>query len=252
MQITILLFATLKDRAHRGQLTLALDEGATVGDLKARLAAEVPDLAPALPTALVAINREFALQQDLLHAGDEVGLFPPVSGGSEPLTIFRITNDQLDLDALVAAITLPTTGAACLFTGMVRGETSRAGDPLGPHQTVRLEYEAYVPMAEAKMRQVADEIRARWPTVEGIAIVQRIGPLDPGTPTVLIACSAGHRDTGVFEATRYGIDRLKEIVPVWKKEIGPHGEQWVEGHYTPGDVDRAAGDAGFSSEGTQA
>jgi molybdopterin converting factor subunit 1 len=242
VQITILLFATLKDRAQRGQLTVALDEGATVGDLKTRLAAEVPALAPALPTALVAVNREFAFQQDRLHAGDEVGLFPPVSGGAEPPTLFRITHDALDLDALVAAITLPTTGAACVFTGMVRGETTRTTDPLGPHQTSQLVYEAYVPMAEAKMRQVADEIRARWPTVEGIAIVQRIGPLDPGTPTVLIACSAGHRDTGVFEAARYGIDRLKEIVPVWKKEIGPNGEEWVEGHYTPSHSDRSAGE----------
>jgi molybdopterin synthase catalytic subunit len=123
---------------------------------------------------------------------------------------------------------------------MVRGDTRRADNSLGAHQTVRLEYEAYVPMAEAKMKQVADEIRARWPVVEGIAIVQRIGPLDPGTPTVLIACSAAHRDTGVFEAARYGIDRLKEIVPVWKKEIGPNGEVWVEGHYTPGPADRGA------------
>jgi len=253
MNINILLFATLKDRAQRAHLTVTLDEDATVSDLKTRLAAEVPGLAPALPTALVAINREFAFQHDRLHEGDEVGLFPPVSGGAgadaERPTIFRITNDALDLDALVAAITLPTTGAACVFTGMVRGQTSRTSDPLGPHQTVRLEYEAYIPMAEAKMRQVADEIRSRWPTVEGIAIVQRIGPLDPGTPTVLIACSAGHRDTGVFEAARYGIDRLKEIVPVWKKEIGPHGEEWIEGHYTPNDTDRAAPLPGHSSPG---
>ena len=240
MNITILLFATLKDRARRGQVSLALEDGATVEDLKTRLAAAVPGLAPALPTALVSINREFAFQEDRLHDGDEVGLFPPVSGGAAPEgpTVFRITNEPLDLNALVAAITLPTTGAACVFTGMVRGETRRASDPLGAHQTVRLEYEAYVPMAEAKMRQVADEIRARWPTVEGIVIVQRIGRLDAGTPTVLIACSAGHRDTGVFEAARYGIDRLKEIVPVWKKEIGPNGEEWVEGHYVPGEEDR--------------
>jgi molybdopterin synthase catalytic subunit len=92
-------------------------------------------------------------------------------------------------------------------------------------------------MAEAKMRQVADEIRQRWPSVEGIAIVQRIGILYPGTPTVLIACTAAHRDTGVFEAARYGIDRLKEIVPVWKKEVGPHGETWVEGDYFPTEID---------------
>lgn len=143
--------------------------------------------------------------------------------------ITSITEDELDLNALLDAITLESTGAAVIFTGMVRGTTSR-GDP---RETVYLEYEAYRPMAEAKMKQVAEEIRARWPTVEGIAIVQRIGRLYPRTPTVLIACTAAHRDTGVFEAARYGIDRLKEIVPVWKKEVGPQGEEWVEGGYIP-------------------
>jgi molybdopterin synthase catalytic subunit len=144
-------------------------------------------------------------------------------------TIYSITEDEIDLDALLAAITLDSTGAAAIFTGMVRGVTSR-GDA---HETVYLEYESYVPMAEAKMKQVADEIRAQWPVIEGIAIIQRIGKLYPKTPTVLIACTAAHRDTGVFDAARYGIDRLKEIVPVWKKEVGPNGEEWVEGDYIP-------------------
>jgi molybdopterin synthase catalytic subunit len=144
-------------------------------------------------------------------------------------TVFSITEDEIDLNDLLAQITLTSTGAAAIFTGMVRGETSR-GDA---HQTDYLEYEAYVPMAEAKMKQVADEIRARWSAVEGIAIVQRIGKLYPKTPTVLIACTAAHRDSGVFEAARYGIDRLKAIVPIWKKEVSPSGEFWVEGEYLP-------------------
>lgn len=144
-------------------------------------------------------------------------------------TIFSITEDEIDLNDLVDRITLPSTGAAAIFTGMVRGVTARDN----PHETVYLEYEAYKPMAEAKMKQVADEIRAKWPVIEGIAIVQRIGRLYPRTPTVLIACSSAHRDTGVFDAARYGIDRLKEIVPVWKKEVGPQGEEWVEGDYIP-------------------
>jgi molybdopterin synthase catalytic subunit len=144
-------------------------------------------------------------------------------------TIISLTDSSLDVDSVLAKITLPTTGAAVVFTGMVRGETLRGE----PHQTTRLEYEAYAPMAEEKMRQVAEEIRRQWPSVEGIAIIQRVGRLEVGTPTTLIACTAAHRDTGVFEAARYGIDRLKEIVPVWKKEIGPAGEEWVEGHYHP-------------------
>lgn len=149
-------------------------------------------------------------------------------------TIFKITNDVLDLDALLASITLPSTGAACVFTGMVRGITKRGEG----HETIYLEYEAYVPMAEAKMKQVADEIRERWSSVEGIAVVQRIGRLEPMTPTILIACTAAHRDTGVFEAARYGIDRLKEIVPVWKKEVSPNGEEWIEGDYLPSVEDK--------------
>jgi len=144
-------------------------------------------------------------------------------------TIYSITEDEIDLNDLLAKITLTSTGAAAIFAGMVRGETTRGTQ----HETEYLEYEAYIPMAEAKMKQVAEEIRARWPIVEGIAIVQRIGKLYPKTPTVLIACTAAHRDTGVFDAARYGIDRLKEIVPIWKKEVSPNGESWVEGEYIP-------------------
>jgi molybdopterin synthase catalytic subunit len=272
IKVNVLFFATLKERAKTNRLTLEFDGEATVADLKARLAELSPELAPALPTALVSVNREFAFATDPLHDGDEVALFPPVSGGAEyksqdsprpalrasgaagspkshgdahvptraisnlqsPITIYQVTNDEIDLNHLVASITFPTTGAACIFTGMVRGVTTRRD----PHTTEHLEYEAYVPMAEAKMKQVADEIREKWPVVEGIAIVQRIGRLEPGTPTVLIACSAAHRDTGVFEAARYGIDRLKEIVPIWKKEVGPSGEEWVEGGYAPTPNDR--------------
>lgn len=142
--------------------------------------------------------------------------------------IVSITHDPLDLDELLKQVTLPTTGAAAIFTGIVRGVTAREG-----RKTEHLEYEAYIPMAEAKMRQIADEIHHKWPIVEGIVLVQRIGKLFPLTPTVVIICTASHRDTGVFDAAKFGIDRLKEIVPVWKKEIGPSGEEWIEGHYLP-------------------
>ena len=148
---------------------------------------------------------------------------------TDPPTIYSITESEIDLNELLSQITLASSGAAAVFTGMVRGVTSRDD----PHETVYLEYEAYVPMAEEKMRQVAEEIRSKWPAIEGIAIVQRVGKLYPKTPTVLIACTAAHRDTGVFEAARYGIDRLKEIVPVWKKEVSSTGEFWVEGEYIP-------------------
>ncbi len=156
--------------------------------------------------------------------------FPPQMSQYSLPTVFSITESEINLNELLTKITLPTTGAAAIFTGIVRGVTVRDN----PHETAFLEYEAYVPMAEAKMKQVADEIRQKWSEVEGIAIVQRVGRLDPQTPTVMIACTAAHRDTGVFEAAHYGIDRLKEIVPIWKKEVGSSGEFWVEGDYVPG------------------
>jgi molybdopterin synthase catalytic subunit len=158
-----------------------------------------------------------------------------VSGGKGERgpTFTHITEEPLDFNKVLDEILLPTSGAACVFTGVVRARSERQGQ----RETTSLEYEAYQPMAEEKLGQVADEIRQRWSIVEGIAIVQRIGRLKVGTPTVLIACTAAHRDTGVFEAARYGIDRLKEIVPVWKKEIGPDGEIWVEGTYHPDERD---------------
>ncbi len=236
MQVTVLYFATLRDRAGVRQEQIQLPDSANVSHLKSHLAEQHPDLLTSLGTVLVAVNQDFAFDEEFLSEGDEVALFPPVSGGlADPGPMFfLVTEDELDLNGLLDRLVLPTSGAACVFTGMVRGRTERGT----PHATEALDYEAYEPMAEAKMRQVADEIRARWPTVEGIGIVQRIGRLAPGTPTVLIACTAAHRDTGVFEAARYGIDRLKEIVPIWKKEIGPDGEQWIEGSYSPGDKDR--------------
>ena len=236
MQVTVLYFATLRDRAGVRQETIDLPEPASISHLKSQLAEHHPGLSVPLETVLVAVNRDFAPEDQPLSDGDEVAFFPPVSGGNDDQgpSFFLVTEDELDLNHLLERLVLPTSGAACVFTGMVRGRTERGE----PHETEVLEYEAYVPMAEAKMRQVADEIRTRWPLVEAIGIVQRIGRLAPGTPTVLIACTAAHRDTGVFEAARYGIDRLKEIVPIWKKEIGPGGEHWVEGTYVPKDQDR--------------
>jgi len=227
--ISILFFAHLKEIAGTDRLELTVPDGVSVAEFKTQLAKQIPALRDALPTVIVAVNRDYAFDEDIIPENAELAIFPPVSGGSGQPTIVQVTTAVLDLDDLLDRITLTETGAAAVFTGMVRGITTRGGN----HETVALEYEAYVPMAEQKMQQVAAEIRNRWPTVQGIAIVQRIGYLEPRTPTVLIACTAAHRDTGVFEAARYGIDRLKEIVPIWKKEILATGEVWIEGDYHP-------------------
>lgn len=237
MQIKVLLFATLKDAVGHNQLTLDVaGDVVTVNTVLEALARAYPALIPSLPTAVCAINKEFAERGDRVQPGDEVAFFPPVSGGSVTYPeIFRLAYEPLDLDALMAAVTTADTGAVCVFSGMVRGETSANGETV---ETEHLEYEAYEPMALAKMAQVAREIRQHYPQVQGIAIVQRLGQLAVGQNTILIACASAHRDGGCFEGARYGIDRLKEIVPVWKKEVRPDLSAWVEGSFSPSPTDR--------------
>lgn len=248
MEIEIRLFATLKDRAQSDRIRVALPSDPTnVAALLDAIGADYPALAPALRSALVAVNRAFAGPNTPVTSVDEVALFPPVSGGhplpfpteegrgegSHP-TYFAITNAPLDIDAIHARLTGPEIGAVVSFTGFVRGRTQRDGLP---PETIHLDYEAYEAMAEEKMAQIAREIWARWPEVRGVALVQRIGRLGVGENTTFVACAGAHRDVGVFEAARYGIDRLKEIVPVWKKEVGTDRSVWIEGHYRPTTAD---------------
>jgi molybdopterin synthase catalytic subunit len=237
MQVKILFFATLKDLAGQKQMALDLvGDSSNLAQIRRELANRFPEMEANLNAASAAINEEFAFGEAPINDGDELAFFPPVSGGSgEAPEIFLLPDAPIDHDELIAGITTPATGAVCLFSGKVRGETNKEGHI---PQTQYLEYEAYEPMAIAKMKQVAQEIRQQWPKVQGIAIVQRIGKLEVGQNTVLIACSSAHRDDGCFEAARYGIDRLKEIVPVWKKEIGASGEAWIEGSYKPNENDR--------------
>ena len=236
MQIEVLLFATLREIAGQKQLSLDLTQDeATVAGVRAAVTRQVPQLKDHVAAAIAAVNEEFAFDGEEVRPGDTVAFFPPVSGGGGLPEIYRLAREPLDHDAIVRSITLPETGAVCIFSGMVRGSTRRDA---GPRQTSLLEYEAYEPMALTRMRQVGAEIRERWPLVQGIAILQRLGELNVGQNTVLIACSSAHRDDGCFEAARYGIDRLKEIVPIWKREEGPAGSAWVEGNYRPQAADR--------------
>ena len=133
--------------------------------------------------------------------------------------LFEITTEEISIDAIVARLTNPAIGAIVTFVGVVRGETNG-------REVRYLEYEAYPEMAEALLRQIGDEIRARWPAIREIAIVHRVGRLPVGETAVVIALSAAHRQD-TFESLRYAIDRLKEIVPIWKKEVWAEGELQV-------------------------
>jgi molybdopterin synthase catalytic subunit len=236
LDFNIRLFATLKDRVGQDRIQLSVPTPATVNTLLAETAERYPQLAPALPTVLVSVNKAYASKETALQPGDEVALFPPVSGGEElpHPTFFAITEEEMDLNAIREVISGPDIGAVVTFSGSVRGETNRDGLPPA---TLYLEYEAYEEMATVKMAQIAVEIWQQWPLVKGVAIVQRIGKLDIGQTTTIVACASAHRDQGAFEAARYGIDRLKQIVPVWKKEVGEDESLWIEGDYRPTEAD---------------
>jgi molybdopterin synthase catalytic subunit len=132
--------------------------------------------------------------------------------------LFEVTNREVSVDEVVARLADPAIGAVATFVGVVRGTTDG-------REVRYLEYEAYLEMAEKTLRQIGDEVRARWPEIQQVAIVHRTGRLLIGETAVVIALSAAHRRQ-VFDALRYAIDRLKEIVPIWKKEVWADGAEW--------------------------
>src|SRR4030067_276518 len=232
-QAKVLFFATLREITGVRETTVDFPRGANIADIKALLLAKYPNLKTSMDIIIMAMNHEFACDENLVPDGAEIAIFPPVSGGGvdgdRVPTIIAIVEEEIDINWIVGQISSTTTGATCIFSGIVRGLTSRGVH----HQTEELEYEAYRAMAESKMHQIATEIRSRWIEVEGIALVQRTGRLVPGMISVIITCSLSPRDCGIFDAARYGIDRLKEIVPIWKKEVSKDGEVWIEGDYFP-------------------
>ncbi|MBC7262689.1 MAG: molybdenum cofactor biosynthesis protein MoaE [Chloroflexi bacterium] len=132
--------------------------------------------------------------------------------------MFEITSEKLSVDDVVARLADPAVGGISVFVGVVRGNTDG-------REVRYLEYEAYPEMAEGMLRQIGDEIQARWKTIQQVAIVHRVGRLEVGEISVVIALSAAHRPE-LFEALHYAIDRLKEIVPIWKKEVWSDGSEW--------------------------
>ena len=216
MTLRILYFATIRDLAGMREETVSLPEGSRVNDLKSHLGKEHPKLIKAFASAIFAVNREFAFDDHLLKEGDEVAIFPPVSGGSgDHPTILRLTREPLEMNILLKEIMTPTAGAACVLTGIVQVNNER-DESL---ETTHLSSETFTPMAEEQMEQVAQEIRERWTSVDGVALVQHLGEVEPGAPTAMVVCTAAQRDAGVFEAARHGLDRMGQIVPISEKII---------------------------------
>jgi len=215
MKIRIKLFASVREIIGQKELILEVPDGMTASALPQQLATQYPRLRTLVSFLKVAVNQEYADGARVLAEGDEVALLPPVSGGVE---LFEITEAPLSLDAMVAAIRQDACGAIASFLGIVRG-VARG------RKVDHLEYDAYPEMAIAKMRQIGDEIRTRWP-VDRIAIAHRVGRLGVGEASVAIAVASPHRHEAL-QACAYAIERLKAIVPIWKKEVWSDGAEWI-------------------------
>ncbi len=217
MQVRILYFAVLREKAGRDQRTLEIESGATVATTLAALGRAEPEIAAWLPRIQVAVNQQMVPPEHPLHEGDEVALIPPVAGGAAGRRI-AVTADALGVSEVIAAVESEGRGGIAVFLGCVRDH--------GQLQNVqRLEYEAYEPMAVAVLTAIADEIEREWPGA-GVAIHHRTGTLSTGETAVVVAAGAPHRDAA-FAACRAAIERLKQRAPIWKKEISADGSEWV-------------------------
>ncbi len=213
MALTVLYFAAAREAAGvaREQLDGAFP---TVADLRRALSERHPALARVLPRCRLAVNQEMASDAEAVPDGAEVAVIPPVSGGAP---CCRVVDRPIALEEAVAAVRATGRGAVVTFEGDVRAETQGRA-------VVRLEYEAYLPMAERTLRQLAEELEREHGAA--VAIVHRVGHLAPGEAAVVIACAAPHR-TPAFRACEAAIERLKREAPIWKREVFADGSAWV-------------------------
>jgi molybdopterin converting factor subunit 1 len=219
MNVSVRLFAGLQDIIGAREISLDLEDGATMAELRDKLSNVYPNVTPYLSTLVYAVDDEYVPTGHALRDGDDVALIPPVSGGGG---VFKVTPEPLDPQMLVQAVRRDESGAVVLFYGVARNHSEG-------RKVQALEYQAHESLAEKKLREVADEVRRRWPITD-IGILHRTGRLEIGETSLLIAVSAGHRQEA-FEACHYAVDRIKQIVPIWKKEIWEDGEgAWVAGH----------------------
>ncbi|MEO8704990.1 MAG: molybdopterin converting factor subunit 1 [Kofleriaceae bacterium] len=216
MRVTVLYFAVFRERLGRTEEALELPDGSRVQDAIELLAGHHAAIAVLRGKFRVAVNAEFCDDDQVLRDGDEVALIPPVAGGAGRHV--RLLDEPLSLDRVVAAVTGPGMGGVVTFTGAVRRHSRGV-------VVQRLEYEAYGPMAVREMTRLCEEIEAEIAGT-ALAVEHRVGTLAIGDVAVVIAAAAPHR-AEAFDACRAMIDRLKDRVPIWKKEIGEDGAEWV-------------------------
>ncbi|MCY4581545.1 MAG: molybdenum cofactor biosynthesis protein MoaE [Chloroflexi bacterium] len=214
MNVLIRLYASYRETAGLDRVTLALGDGAVVADAVEALLAAAPALPRDFRPHLIAVNEEFGNLAYPLHDGDDVAFYPPVSGGVD----VWVGSDEIDVGATADAVKRAFNGAVVTFEGTTRDNT--AGRPV-----LRLEYEADERMAHKVIGQILEETMARF-DVPAISARHRIGRLEIGDVSLVVAVGAPHR-LEAFLAGLYVVDRIKHVVPVWKKEHFADGEVWV-------------------------
>lgn len=223
MRVRVLFFGVLQDLLPGQPSELDLPAGSTVATLLDHFRAAAPS-PPLWSSLAVAVNQQYASAAHPLTDGDEVALLPPVSGGAEQRSQVVLTHDFIYAEPFVAALKRTPDGALVIFDGVVRDNTRG-------RRTRYLVYEAYESMALAKMRALATDVVQRFP-VRDVAIAHRLGKLQIGDTSVVIAVASAHR-AAAFDACRYAIDTLKKTVPIWKKEHFEDGAVWADGEPFP-------------------
>ena len=227
MRVTLLAFGMLRELLGNAAAPLDLPAGATVEDVLERCRARAPEKGGLWSSVAVAVNREYVRGSQPLAEGDEVALLPPVSGGAGEEPYVRIVHERIVPHTIIPPLQHPEDGAITVFDGIVRNH-SRG------RTTLYLEYEAYEAMAVKKMEELAAEALTRYP-VRNVAVVHRLGRLEIGESSVLIAAFSQHR-AAAFDACRWLIDTLKQTVPIWKKEFFEDGAVWAQGDPFPAEL----------------
>ncbi len=219
MKVRVLFFGLAHDSVGFDREEVEITDAESLADLRRHYESRFPRLNELSGSLLVAVNQEIAEPSRLLRDGDEVAFLPPVSGGAND-DFYRITREPIPTHDLAHQLKAPEDGAAVIFEGIVR-------DHSHGQRTLYLEYEAYEPMAIRKMEEIGREAKQKF-AIDRIGMIHRVGRLKIGETSVAIIVTSPHRRVA-FEACHYAIDRLKQIVPVWKKEFFEDGAVWAEG-----------------------
>jgi len=233
MRVRVLFFGMLKDLVGKTSDVIELREGASVRDLLAQYESQIPRLKEALPSLALAVNQQYAGPDAKLKSDDEIALLPPVSGGTEErarLSHAQIVREPIDAQRTLSKLKRGEDGAALVFEGVVRNQTRG-------RKTLYLDYEAYEAMALQQMESLAGQALKQF-QIRDVALAHRLGRLEIGETSVLIAVASAHRAAS-FEACRWLIDTLKRTVPIWKKEYFADGAVWADGEPFPAEIPRA-------------